>query len=131
MIYPVMSQLLRESATLREALTNPQFHFPKKTFLFLPCAAMIPRGKAPAPGRLVFPQICCPSRKPKINMRKTTRINLAACAEKLGVSVIVLSHTSSSKKKEKRKIAERQRVGDEGNKHRNGESWEQMELDDK
>lgn len=64
-------------------------------------------------------------------MWKTTRINLAACAEKLGVSVIALSHTSYEKRRRrKRKIVEKQRVGNEGNKQTNGESWEQMELGD-
>lgn len=100
-----------------EKFTQSLIPFPKKrlSYLYL-CAAMIPRGKAPAPGRLVFPQICRPSREPKINMRKTTRINLAACAEKLGVSMIALSHTSEKKGSRRRKIAERQQDRDEGNK---------------
>lgn len=58
-----------------------------------------PEGKHPALGCLVFLQICRPSRKPKINMRKTARINLAACAEKLGVSMIAPTYFLEKKKR--------------------------------
>lgn len=42
-------------------------------------------------------------------MRKTTRINLAACAEKLGVSVIALPHMllTTTKKEEEEEEEER------------------------
>lgn len=59
-----------------------------------------PEGKHPALGCLVFLQICRPSRKPKINMRKTARINLAACAEKLGVSMIAPTYFLEQKNEE-------------------------------
>ena len=126
MIPPILSQL-SESGTLGRCSPVLNSIPPKKDFpiFTLRRRGWSPWGKAPAPGRLVFPQICRPSREPKINMRKTTRINLAACAEKLGVSVIALSHmllTTTKKgrsrrrrrrRRRRRKVAERHRVGDE------------------
>ena len=84
MISPVLSGTLGRCSPILNSIPPPQ----KKGFpiFTLRRRGWSPWGKAPAPGRLVFPQICRPSREPKINMRKTTRINLAACAEKLGVS---------------------------------------------
>lgn len=117
MISPVLSQLPQDR-TLGRLSPSLNFISQKKPFLFLPCTEMIPGGKAPAAGRLVFPQICRPKRKPKINMRKTARINLAACAEKLGV-LIGLSHIVFLIFYLSRKIP-----ANEGK----GESWERQQI---
>lgn len=98
----------------------------KRLSYFYPAPRWSPEGKHPLRAVWFSRRYVVPQEKPKINTRKTTRINLAACAEKLGDSVIALSHTSTNKR-ERRKIAGRQWVRDEGNKHRNGESWEQMD----
>lgn len=123
MISPVLSQLLETFGRTHQS----SIPFPKKDFPIFTLCQDDPQRESTRSRQFGFPADISSLKKTQNKHAENHKDKFGClCGKARSLSDCALTYTHNKI----REIAERWGVGNEGNKQRNGESWEQLEVSD-